>query len=390
MVLTGRTARGTSTARLGYRVFSSANQQLGAGDFPIGGAPGTPRSFNAELFFNLPINGDTIRAEIFDQSIAINAISLYVAPLPQRITIDTPPPGTLVGSPMVITGRMTRTPFGSDLSYRVISRWGAQIGAGTFPVNGQGDQPANFNASLAFQVPRDGGAIRVEIADQSPDGVVVASSAIDLDVLAQYQAILIDTPPPNTQVGSPVVLTGKVNLFPSGGQLQYRVLDAAGQQIGAGSIPVGGVPGGRGSFNASLTFTEPANGGTIQVVLSEQAVTAAINLYVAPPPPQQIFLDTPPPGTRVGSPVVITGRTTRTPASGKLSYNVRNSAGAVVGSGQLDIVRGAGQSTSFSASLTFVEPAGGDSIVVEISDLNPANGSAVAVATIGLYVAPQP
>ncbi len=66
-----------------------------------------------------------------------------------------------------------------------------------------------------------------------------------------------------------MVLTGKVNLFPSGGQLQYRVLDAAGQQIGAGSIPVGGVPGGRGSFNASLTFTEPVNGGTIQVVLSE-------------------------------------------------------------------------------------------------------------------------
>jgi hypothetical protein len=220
--------------------------------------------------------------------------------------------------------------------------------------------------------------------------VVVASSAIELDVLAQYQAILIDTPPPGTQVGSPVVLTGKVNLFPSGGQLQYRVLDAAGQQIGAGSVPVGGAPGQRGSFNASLTFTEPANGGNIQVVLSDQTVTAAISLYVAPPPPQQIFFDTPPPGTQVGSPVVITGRTTRIPASGKLSYNVRNSAGAVIGSGQFDIVRGTGSATSFNTSLTFVEPAGGGNISVEVSDLNPANSSAVAVATIGLYVAPRP
>ncbi len=58
----------------------------------------------------LPINGDTIRAEIFDESIATNAISLYVAPLPQQIAIDTPPPGTLVGSPMVFTGRTTRPP----------------------------------------------------------------------------------------------------------------------------------------------------------------------------------------------------------------------------------------------------------------------------------------
>jgi hypothetical protein len=390
MVLTGRTTRGASNGRLGYRVFDSAGQQLGAGDFPVSGAPGLQRSFNAELFFTLPFNGDTIRAEIFDQSIASSAISLYVAPLPQQITIEQPPPLTLVGSPMVITGRTTRFPFSGDLSYRITDAADAILGAGSFPVAGQPDQPTSFTASLQFQLPKEGGIIGVEIYDQSPNGVVVASSAIDMDVLKQYQGIQIDTPPPGTQVGSPVVLTGRVNWFPSSGQLQYRVLDAAGQQIGQGSVPVGGALGGRGSFMASLTFAEPANGGNIRVEISDQGTSASIDLYVAPPPPPQIFVDTPPPGTQVGSPLVITGRTTHTPASGKLNYNVRNAAGAVIGSGQFDVVRGPGQATSFTASLLFTAPIGGGNINVEVSDLNPANGSTVAVAAIGLYVAPRP
>ncbi|MFL5805279.1 MAG: Gmad2 immunoglobulin-like domain-containing protein [Roseiflexaceae bacterium] len=395
MVLTGRAAREPHDSRLNYRVVNSSGQQLGAGTFPVSGAPGGPRGFNAELFFTLPINGDTIRTELFDwnaainQSDAVTAIELYVAPLPQQIIIETPPPLTLVGSPVVINGRTTRFPFGGDLSYRITNA-NQQIGAGSFQVVGQIDQPTAFDAQLTFQVPRDGGIIRVEIYDQSPDGAVVAGSTIDLDVLAQYQAIQIDTPARGMQVGSPVVLTGRTNLYPNGGQLRYRVLDAGGKEIGTGSFLVDGAPGQRGSYVASLTFAEPANGGNIRVELSDQAISAAIDLYVAPPPPPQIIFETPAPGTQVGSPVVISGRTTRIPASGKLSYRVRNASGGIIGAGQFDVTRGAGQATSFNASLTFAEPAGGGNISVEISDLAPSNGSAVAVATIGLYVAPRP
>ena len=37
-------------------------------------------------------------------------------PIVQSLAIDTPPPGTLVGSPVVLTGRMARTPFSGQLN----------------------------------------------------------------------------------------------------------------------------------------------------------------------------------------------------------------------------------------------------------------------------------
>jgi hypothetical protein len=294
----------------------------------------------------------------------------------------------------VVTGRTTRFPFNGDLSYRITDGAGRQLGAGTFQVFGQVDQPTTFGPSLTFILPNDGGVVHLEVYDQNPeDGAIVASSGLDLDVLAQYQAIFIDTPAGGAQVGSPVVLTGHTNLYPTQGQLRYRVTNAAGQQIGAGSFPTDGGPGQRGSFVASLTFTEPPNGGNIHVEVLDQAnngaaiASAPIELYVAPPPPQAIIFDTPPPGTQVGSPVVITGHTTRYPANGKLSYRVRDAAGNQIGAGQFDVVRDSagGPSSSFNVALTFSEPRGGGNITVDI--YVPSAGG--ALASISLYVAPQ-
>jgi Immunoglobulin-like domain of bacterial spore germination len=401
LVLTGRTSRSPSSGSLNYRVVNSAGQQIGAGNFPIGGAPGYPRGYNAELFFDLPINGDSVRVELYDWNAtsgtteASQSIDLVVLPIPQQIIFDTPSPGTIVGSPMVITGRTTRFPFNGDLNYRFTDSAGQQLGAGTFQVVGPVDQPTTFNPSLTFILPNDGGPVHLEVYDQNPDnGATVANRGLDLDVLAQYQAIAFDTPPAGTQVGSPVVITGRTNLYPNHGQLRYRLTNATGQQIGAGNFPTEGGPGQRGSFVASLTFTEPANGGTIRLEIIDQAdggaaiASAAIELIVAPPPPQQIVFDTPPAGTQVGSPVVITGHTTRYPANGKLSYRVRDAAGNEIGAGQFDVVPdSAGSPTSrFNVTLTFTEPRGGGNIILDI--YVPSAGG--ALASISLYVAPQP
>jgi hypothetical protein len=381
-----------------YRVLNSANQQIGANTFPVGDNPGGLRYFTADLFFEYPIDGDTIRVELYDLNPANGAAealvtrSLVALPIPQQITFETPPGMTLVGSPLVITGRTTRYPIGGDLSYRITNDAGQQLGANTFKVAGPTGQPATFNASPTFQIPRDGGTIHLDVFDQDPaNGAEIATTRLDLDVLAQYQAIVIDTPPAGTQVGSPVVLTGRTNLYPNGGQLQYRVIDSGGQQIGAGGFAVGGGPGQRGSFVGELTFTEPPNGGNIRVELSDGSVRAAIDLVVALPPPQQIVIDTPAWGTQVGSPVVITGRSTRYPASGALNYRVRDAAGAVIGSGQFGVARDSAGSRggSFNASLTFAEPPNGGNITVEIYAPSPVS-SAIVSASISLYVAPRP
>jgi hypothetical protein len=101
-----------------------------------------------------------------------------------------------------------------------------------------------------------------------------------------------------------------------------------------------------------------------------------------------IVFDTPPQGTQVGSPVVITGHTTRHPANGKLSYRVRDAAGNEIGAGQFDVVPDSAGSTSsrFNVSLMFTEPRGGGNITVDVY----VPSAAGVFASISLYVAPQP
>jgi immunoglobulin-like protein involved in spore germination len=402
LTITGWAARAPNGGSLNYRVVNSAGQQIGADAFSVGDNPGSRRPFNAELFFDYPINGDTIRVDLYDwnpatgSTAAIESKSLVALPIPQQIILGTPSPMTLVGSPLVISGRTTRFPFNGDLSWRITAATGKELGSGSFKVAGAAGEPTTFNAAPTFQIPRDGGTIHLDVYDQTPaDGAVVASSRLDLDVLAQFQAIVIDTPPPGTQVGSPMVLTGRTNLYPSGGQLQYRVIDSAGQEIGAGAFDVDGAPGRRGSFAASLTFKEPANGGNIRVEMSDRAgndaasASAAIDLFVAQPPPQQIFLDTPAPGTQVGSPMVLTGRTARYPTNGKLNYRVLDPSGGVIGSGQFDVTRGsAGSGGRFTASLIFNELANGGNITVVVY-IPSMVSSGIVSESIGLYTPPR-
>jgi hypothetical protein len=400
LVLTGQLARLPSQGRLSYLITNSSQQQIGAGTFDVPGTPGWPSNYAGSLTFDLPFDGDTITAQISDLDangtvLASQSINLYVAPVPQQITIDTPPPGTLVGSPMTVTGWTVRFPANGTLNYRFTNAGGAQLGAGTLTVADNGIGGSRFSAQAAFNVPNDGGLLRLTISDPSTlDGAGAVERSIDLDVLAQYQAITIDTPPPGTQVGSPMVLTGRTNWYPNQGQLRYRVLDAAGTAIGSGAVQVAGAPGARGSFNASLTFTEPPNGGNIRVELLDQAAngstaaSSAIALVVAPPPPPQIIINTPPPGTQVGSPVVLTGRVTYMPASGQLGYRVRDAAGNAIGQGNVPVTAD-GRGARFNASLTFTEPALGGNIVVELSAPSPAAGGAPIAASIALYVAPR-
>src|SRR4029450_7240711 len=90
------------------------SRQLGPRPSAVFAEPGRPTSYVGSLLFELPFDGDNITAQIYDQDPASGAtlaaapINLYVAPVPQQITIETPPPGRLVGSPMTVTGWTVR------------------------------------------------------------------------------------------------------------------------------------------------------------------------------------------------------------------------------------------------------------------------------------------
>jgi hypothetical protein len=200
-------------------------------------------------------------------------------PALQQIFIDTPPPGTLVGSPVVITGRTVQYPFGGQLAYRFRDGQGSQLGSGAIRVAGQPGSSGSFNAQLYFDVRPGFSQIFLDIFENGPTNQVVASATIALQVSSAPPAtavppvatvappdstlpapIVIDTPAPGTEVGSPVVVTGRTNLFPSGGVLYWDMYDTRRQTLGRGDFRIFGVPGGISSFNVSLEFRPPATG----------------------------------------------------------------------------------------------------------------------------------
>ena len=410
VVITGRTVRLPASNSLSYFLRDAVGGVLGSGSFPVVAAASGTGSFNASLTFNLPPNGGNISLEVFEPGVgggpvvATARLQIQVAP-PQAILIDSPPPGTTVGSPVVITGRTARYPFQGNIGYRVLDASGRQLGIGTFPVQGAQGGPTSFSASLNFTLPANGGRVSVEVADQNAaSGQIAAAARIDLSVAPPQQAIIIESPPTGTVVGSPMTVTGRVVRLPAGGALSYRVRDAQGQQIGQGQFGVVGSQDGGARFNGQVSFTPPVGGGPIGLELLELdpangqvRTSATVTLQVAgqvqPPTPtslptsQSILIDSPPAGTTVGSPVVITGRTALPPRAGRLFYVVRTLTREILGQGEFPVLAAPGQNANvpFVASLNFAEPSLGGPLQVEIYDRD-AVGNVIANAIVQLQV----
>jgi len=413
VVITGRTAKLPAGNTLSYAFRDAAGGLLGSGAFPVSATAEGRGIFNASLTFNLPPSAGDITLEVFEPGaggappVARASLVLVIAP-PQAILIDTPPPGTTVGSPVVITGRTARYPFQGALGYRILNAAGNQIGQGSFPVASAPDGPGSFNASLTFAVPPAGGRITVEIVDQdATSGQIAASARIDLNVAPQQQAIIIESPPANQQVGSPMTVVGRTVRLPQGSQLTYRVRDARGQPIGAGQFGVAGTQEGGARFTTQVFFNLPPGGGPITLELLELdpgngQVRASVTLPLVvagplptatptPPPTRQaITIETPPTDTVVGSPVVITGRAALPPQFGELYYVIRTPARENLGQGSFPVRPAPGQTANvpFVASLSFAEPPQGGAIIVEIYDRDGA-GQIIASATVRLQVRPR-
>jgi Immunoglobulin-like domain of bacterial spore germination len=448
LVVTGRSAIYPQAGVLSYRVLNAAGAQIGAGTFAIVGNPADPATFNASLNFQVPPGPTSIRVEIFDQNptsgaiVASSSVELRIGeppPAAQAIIIETPPSGTFIASPVVLTGRTTQFPFQGNLAWLAVDQLGRQLGSGIFNVLGSPGQPTTFNSSLDFQLPLGGGPVRFEIYDQDAvTGATVARGVIDLQVAAPppvqptaiapsataappagIQQIFIDTPPPNTLVGSPVVITGRTVQYPFGGQLAYRFRDQQGSQLGSGGIRVAGQAGGPGSFNVQLFFnTRPGpgqifldifeNGPTNNIVAS---ATIALQVDGGPQPlpspsptPQQpqiqppvalpellapIVFDTPPPDTLVGSPLVVTGRTNLFPNGGRLYYQILDRQRRVLAENQFQVFGTPNGISPFNISIEFRAPEGGGPIVLDVFTRDQ-DGQPTNTASLILNASPPP
>jgi hypothetical protein len=443
LILRGATAALPIDGKLTYRIFDGQGSLVGSGTMPVIGAPGSIGRFDASVKYTAAQAGPG-RVEVLEinpadgsiRAIATATLTLMATqstppgataaippiatpngptPIPptlipgaqQSITIETPPPATIVGSPVTITGRVAQNPANGQLSFRVRDGTGAQLGGGNFPV-----QPGGaFVAALIFNEPPNGGAISVEVGEPGK-----ATTTINLTV-APPQKITFDSPPAGTFVGSPMTITGRTARYPFQGALSYRVYGAANQQLGAGLVAVQGEPGRPGTFTAEVTFSLPP-GGDIRVELSdEDAVTGlvanrqSLQVRVVGPPtpigvtptslpaptpvltatPQvggTITIDSPVTGTAVGSPLTITGRVSVTPATNQLRVRVRDANGQVLGISQIAVIGAVGQPGQFNSPVTFTLPDRDGTLVLEALDVD-GNG-AVRASTLVLVQVTRP
>lgn len=218
LVITGNTTRYPFDGRLDYQVIDQGGAQLGSGTFSVVGAPGSPTRFSGEIYFALPPSGGGIRVDLLDRHAGTNLIAaaasvdLFVAPPPpptpifdQSLVIDSPPTGTLVGSPVVIIGRAARPPSDGKLSYRFFDSTGALLGEGSFPLSNPSGQPTLFNVSLSFRLPPAGGPITFELSDRASTGQLIAQTSLGLQVASQSQVTI--SPNPTVSSGPTVTFT---------------------------------------------------------------------------------------------------------------------------------------------------------------------------------------
>jgi hypothetical protein len=101
--------------------------------------------------------------------------------LTRTITIDAPPAGSEVASPMPLQGSVTVAPFENNLVVNLYDASGVQVSAGPLTVTSEEmGGPGTFSASVdlaAASLPA--GLARVEVVDTSPaDGSILALAAV--------------------------------------------------------------------------------------------------------------------------------------------------------------------------------------------------------------------
>ncbi len=206
-------------------------------------------------------------------AVAIASAAPVEQAAPRNITITSPTPGTVVGSPMTITGASNVFPNEGTLNYRVTDASGAEIGKGSFQVTGAMPGPVSFTAFPTFDPPAAGGAITLEVYEVNvADGSKFGSATVNLQVeaLPSGRVISIVSPQARATVGSPVTIVGRTSYFPFEGNLNYRVADTAGKELGTGFFQVKTPCCDPSWFVASIAYTPPAGPVPITVTVYDR------------------------------------------------------------------------------------------------------------------------
>jgi hypothetical protein len=109
---------------------------------------------------------------------------------------------------------------------------------------------------------------------------------------------------------------------------------------------------------------------------------------VPPSQEQRITIDAPADGSRVRTPLTVTGRTAQYPVDGNLRYRVLTLDGAELGTGTITVTGTPGQPATFNAAIELPPPPESGQISIEIADRDTTNNITIAAETVNLMVEP--
>ncbi|MFN8499245.1 MAG: Gmad2 immunoglobulin-like domain-containing protein [Anaerolineae bacterium] len=273
VTITGTTARMPASGGLTFAVTNAQGATISQGGIPVA-ASGSGGAFVASISFPIPPQGGIVRVTLTDINPATGAvdasssIDLFTqgtvptavpppppptgptpAPPqePQQIVIESPLPGASVTSPMTLSGYSIVFPINGTLNYTLATQQGVALASGTFEVQTTGQRvqfvPFTFNTQIAFSAAA-GTPMVLTVFDQNPDtGAIPMSVGVNLVVAGgapsgSIVGLTIDSPPANANVTLPGAVVGRTDLYPNGGNLNFRVLNGAGQTLVDGTIPV--------------------------------------------------------------------------------------------------------------------------------------------------------
>ncbi|NTU80073.1 MAG: hypothetical protein HGA45_11820 [Chloroflexales bacterium] len=220
-------------------------------------------------------------------------------------------------------------------------------------------------------------------------GPVVLPTPLPPTPVPVSQQIFIDEPADNQVISSPVRVSGRTTLYPSGGTLRYRFYEPSGAELARGTIPVSGQAGQAGRFNATLAYLAPA-GDRVLIELAEiDARSGAVvaraerSARYAPTTAQQILIDSPTSGSRIGTRLSVSGRAALYPSEGDLTLSVIDGSGRYVARFVFGVDGTPGQPASFFVEYEIPDQAG-RLVTVEVADIN-ARGDVIARAQINLF-----
>ncbi len=203
------------------------------------------------------------------------------------------------------------------------------------------------------------------------------------------QQITISEPGDNAVISSPIRVSGTTTRLPAGGTLRYRFFEPNARELGRGTINVSGQPGQAGSFSSVLAYIAPAGERVLLELAEVDPNTGAViarterSVRYAPTTAQQIFIDAPSSGSRIGTRLTVRGRTAIFPSEGDLTMNVIDGTGRIIANFFFGAGGSPGQQGSFSVEYTIADQ-GGRLVTVEVLDVNN-RGDVLARAQINVF-----